>query len=262
MSSGLRRPIFVSPDADLPPPRPGVRYVNVPKLGIVVADDRLRQRVNRYFHKPMLVLALLVLPVLGIEFLIRPPQFSLVWWLNAIAMAIIWIAFVVEFTVKVSIAECRLEYCKRNWLDMIIIAIPALRPLRLASVAKTTRVFTLRGVAMKFLRYAVTLLVGLEITERLMRRFGVQPRPDRPDPATMTRRQLVTELKQLRSRLDQWEDWRESYEEYLDRLEHENNAAAACGSPEPELPRPMPERPDESGTDAPPVNADPRPARG
>ena len=34
----------------LPPPRPGTRYLSVAWVGIVVADDRLRRRVDRFFH--------------------------------------------------------------------------------------------------------------------------------------------------------------------------------------------------------------------
>ena len=61
-------------DSDLPPPRPGVRHVKLKRVGVLVADDELRQRVDRLFHRPMIFLALLVLPVLAIEHLYLNPD--------------------------------------------------------------------------------------------------------------------------------------------------------------------------------------------
>ncbi len=104
----------------LPPPRPGVRYVNVPVIGIVIADDPLRAQVRRRFHWPMIVLALLTLPALAIEFFVQPAVFSLLWWANWTAIWSIWTAFVIEFVVKIAIAESRtviLEGCGHAMLS-------------------------------------------------------------------------------------------------------------------------------------------------
>jgi len=213
---------LVRKDTPLPPPRPGVRYVAVPVIQyVIIADDPLRRRINRLFHWPMIVLALLTLPALGVEFLLRPEPGTWLWWLNWTAIWVIWAAFLIEFVIKIAIAECRLEYCKRNWLDIIIIVLPALRPLRLAYVAKTSRVFTLRGVAMKFARYAFTIVIGLEATERLLHRFGLRLRDQRRDPADMTRHQLMTEVKQLRRLVDDWEAWYEAHQAHLEQFGRE-----------------------------------------
>jgi len=162
----------------------------------------------------MMALALAVLPLIAWEF-IAPPAFGTwQWWLSASAMAVIWTAYVFEFVVKIAIAECRIEYCRRNWLDIVIIALPLLRPLRVAYLARTGRMFALRGAAMRLLRFSVTLLIGLEATDRIMRRLGLKRRAGEIEPAEMTRHQLEQEVRRLRDRVHAWETWRAEHEQY------------------------------------------------
>ena len=98
----------------------------------------------------------------------RAPEGPLQWAIE-IGFGIIWLAFVVEFVIKITIAECRLEYIRRNWLDLVIIAVPLLRPLRAfratQGLARTTRVFKMRGVGMKCARYIFTVILGLKLTD-------------------------------------------------------------------------------------------------
>lgn len=209
------KPWIVPPGTVLPPPRPGVRIVRVPWLGLVISDDDLRQRVDDVFHWPMIVLALLVLPLLGIEFLERPERWTWLWWVSLIGMTVIWVAFVAEFVIKIAIAESRLEYARRNWLDILIILIPALRPLRVSSLARTTRVFTLRGVGMKCARYVFSIVIGMEATDRLLQRIGLRARHRGVNPARMTRTQLIDEVRRLRSLAERWEQWHEAEAQHL-----------------------------------------------
>jgi len=206
---------IVEHGTELPPPPPGIRYVGVPILGIVIADDDLRQRINRRFHWPMITLALAVLPIIAIEIFLDPPYGTFLWWTKIVGLTVIWFAFTIEFMIKILIAECRIEYCKRNWLDIIIIILPVLRPLRVASVARTTRVFTLRGVGMKLLRYVFTIVVGLEATDRFLERIGIKRKKNRRDPINMTRYQLTDEVKKLRKLTDSWEEWYEAQQQFL-----------------------------------------------
>lgn len=203
-------------ETKLMPPRPGTRHVRVVQLGIVIADDRVRRRVERFFHWPMIILALLVLPLLAIEFFLRPAVGTQLWWISLVAMSFIWLAFLIEFCVKISVAECRLEYARRNWLDILIILLPILRPLRVATLAKTTRIFTLRGVGMKFARSVFTVLVGLEATNRLLNRVGIKTRQGSKDPAEMTRYELMDEVKKLRGLAERWEAWHEQQAWYVE----------------------------------------------
>ena len=74
MSHAARKQVTVPHGTELPPPRPGVRYVRVPLWGIVIADDELRRRVDDRFHWPMIILALAILPLFLIERHQRAPK--------------------------------------------------------------------------------------------------------------------------------------------------------------------------------------------
>ncbi|MCP3903809.1 MAG: ion transporter [Planctomycetes bacterium] len=211
MTTERQKHVIVPHGTRLPPPRPGVRHVRVPKWRVVISDDELRNRVDRVFHWPMILLALAVLPLLIIEFIQKPEG-----WLDIavrIGFAVIWLAFVVEFFIKIAIAESRVEYVRRNWLDVIIIILPLFRPLRLA---RTARVFKLRGVGMKVVRHLFTIVIGMEATNRVLERFGIKPGAGRRHPDDMTRHELTAELKVLRSRIDAWEAWHEAHDAHVD----------------------------------------------
>jgi hypothetical protein len=218
-------PVIVPKGTVLPPPRPGVRYVRVPMLGIVISDDNLRYRVGRRFYWPMIILALLVLPLLASEYLViqhlSETDKKIAYNVVYITEAFISLAFLVEFMVKVTIAEDRIEYIRRNWLDIIIILLPFLRALRVVragtTMARTTRAFRLRGVGMKAARYVFTIVIGLEATDRLLQRVGIKRRKGRRKPERMTRHQLMDEVTRLRKVADGWHDW------YTDRVEFEKD---------------------------------------
>ncbi len=221
MTDSSDNPVIVPRGTLLPPPRPGVRHVKVPLLGIVISDDELRARVDRRFRWPMIILALLVLPLIGMEIFLRPrlpeSQQELAGMLILVVEVTISFAFLIELLVKLTIAESRLEYIRRNWLDIVVILLPLLRTLRvlrLARVAQTSRTFRLRGVGMKFARRILTVLLGFKITDRILERFGVRLHRGRKDPTVMTRYQLMDEVKRLRKLSDAWEDWYEAQHDY------------------------------------------------
>lgn len=217
----LRRETLHAP----PPPMPGMRYVRVPFRGVMVADDDLRRAIDRFFHLPMIALALAILPLLAWELLWPPPSGTWLWWVSAISLGVIWLAFLVEFIIKIAIAESRVEYVRRNWLDVVVLCLPALRPLRVGAVVRTSRVFALRGVGMKFLRYAVTIVIGLEATDRYLARVGVRRRRDgRPDPNEMTRLALMDEVRRLRRRNEAWERWYREHKAFIDATRREGDA--------------------------------------
>ncbi|MCZ6834890.1 MAG: hypothetical protein O7G85_03880 [Planctomycetota bacterium] len=216
MSDTTKKPVMVRKGHALPPPRPGVRHVHLFVIPvIVISDDILRKHVDRRFHWPMIVLALLMLPLLVVELLV-PDKSLWLWWVCWSAMTLIWFAFLIEFVVKITIAECRLEYAKRNWLDIFIILLPALRPLRIASITRTSRLFTLRGVGLKFARYIFTVILGMEATDRLLHRIGLKKNREQKHPDKMTRHQISRELLQLRSLANDWEDWYAMHQAYLE----------------------------------------------
>jgi hypothetical protein len=198
---------------------PGCVRLRLPCVGWLDVDDDTRQRVDHLFHVPMLILSLLVLPVLGLEYLqwkanesqtsFWGQQYLTEDWLTVAvgaAMVVIWLAFMVEFTVKIAIAPNRLRYAARNWLDIVIIALPMLRPfrgmraLRAARIANVSRVFTLRGVVVKFARTAGAFVLGLEGVRRLRARF-IPPADNPqapPDYHYWTKSALIEEIERLK----------------------------------------------------------------
>lgn len=155
--------------ACLPIVRIGVRdpraggQVWLPRLGWRTPDEQLVKDVDRTLSTPMLLISLAVLPVVIVEYvyaekLEAEPRLA---QLTAVATAVIWWAFTVEFALMVSLTSKKLAYCKQHWLDIIIILLPVVaflralrlgRLLRLQSLGKTVRMYKLRGVAMRMYR--------------------------------------------------------------------------------------------------------------
>ncbi len=210
------RPWRVPVGTQLPPPPPGTRHVRAPGLGIVIADDDVRERVERTFHWPMILLAVAVLPLLALEVQGDLPKDLAVW--VDVGFGLVWVAFLIEFVVKIAVAESRWEYVKRNWLDLVVILLPVLRVLRISALGRSVRLLRLRGVALKAARSAMTLFVTFSVADRLLRRLGVErdARPDRPPPASMTRYALIDEVSALRARNDRWAAWYEQHRAFLE----------------------------------------------
>jgi voltage-gated potassium channel len=90
---------------------------------------------------PMTVLALLWLPVLVIPFVVKLPS-----GVSATFEAIdftVWAAFVVEYLVKLWLTPARKTFVTHHLVDLAVIALPMLRPLR---AARLLRLLTLARV--------------------------------------------------------------------------------------------------------------------
>ena len=154
------------------------RRVWLPGLGWRPPGRHLRRRLSRHFSGPMLGIALLILPVLVVEFLMKE-QIARHTGLRValhISTGVIWLAFAAEYIVMISVAEKKLDYMRKHWLDLAIILLPffaflrslqALRGTRLAQLAKLpmltklVRAYRLRGTAIKAFR-ALLLLEAVQ----------------------------------------------------------------------------------------------------
>ncbi len=154
----------------------------LPGLGWRRGGRRLQRQLERHFSVPMMVIALLIMPILIIEFFLKD-QVAAYRWLRILlhgGTGVIWFAFAAEFILMVSIAEKKLEYCKEHWIDLAIILLPLVSFLRTLSLAKATRLadlmriqqlsnlaraYRLRGTAIKALR----VLILFDLTERILR---------------------------------------------------------------------------------------------
>lgn len=153
----------------------------LPRVGWQIADQSLVRRLERAFSLPMIGIALLILPVLGLQIFYndRIVDYPKTRFALHVGTGVIWFAFAAEFIVMVSVTPRKLKYCLRHWLDLVIIVLPLvsfLRTLRilrasqllntakLQHVARLIRVYRLRGVAVRGWRG----LVILELTQRIL----------------------------------------------------------------------------------------------
>jgi voltage-gated potassium channel len=150
----------------------------LPRLGWQQPGRALSRQLERALSKPMLVVALLILPVLLVEFgmgqlVAETPALRL---LLHVATGLIWLAFTAEFIVMMGATDRKLRYVKSHWIDLAIIILPLIsflrgirvlriaRIARLQQVAKMTRVYRMRGLLMKTMR----ALMLLEVVHRLL----------------------------------------------------------------------------------------------
>ncbi|MEO8268514.1 MAG: potassium channel protein [Aureliella sp.] len=152
----------------------------LPWWGWQIADHHLIHRLERAFSLPMIGIALLILPVLGLQTFYQDKitEYPALRAALHIGTGVIWFAFATEFIVMVSVTPRKFRYCRQHWLDLVIILLPLisfLRTLRILRAAKLmnmgklnqlprlVRVYRLRGVALRGWR----ALLLLDLAQRL-----------------------------------------------------------------------------------------------
>ncbi len=146
----------------------------LPGIGWRHPNKRLRRRLERRFSLPMFLIALLILPVLLVEYFLKAEVIAHPSLRVAIHVStgIIWFAFAFEFIVLVAVARKKVAYCKTHWLDIVIILLPlvsflrTLQVLKASQLSKMARVYRLRGTAVRALR----ALILLEFVQRIASR--------------------------------------------------------------------------------------------
>lgn len=99
------------------------------------------ERFERAVELPLLVLALVMVPLIVVPLAVDLPDrveatFVAADWL-------IWGAFAFEYVVRLSLTEKRWRFVRREWPDLLIIALPFLRPLRVVRSARALRLLRL-----------------------------------------------------------------------------------------------------------------------
>jgi voltage-gated potassium channel len=140
---------------------------------VVAAElNEKASRAKRRFEIPVLVAALLVVPVIIIEQ--SDPSEA---WLGIAVAAnwAIWAAFFLEYITVVSLADDRWSYTKSAWLDVFIIvaSFPLLPTLfagsRLLRLTRLSRVFRI----LRLVRLAAVLTRAGQSVRRLFRKRGL-----------------------------------------------------------------------------------------
>lgn len=144
----------------------------IPGLGWRNASGKLEALLARMFSAPMIIIALLVLPVVGAEFVYadKIAESTLGRSVINICSAFIWTAFVFEFVIMFSVVKKRVQYCRQHWIDIAVILLPLVsflgaarlgRLVKLNQLTRTAKIYRMRGLAIRAWR-AVVALDGID----------------------------------------------------------------------------------------------------
>ena len=132
----------------------------LPGLGWQEVGFELERRIKHALKVPMIIMALLILPLLAAEYFCsaRLGNDHLLAGLTAAASGLIWAAFTAEFILMAAISRSKFDYCKQHFLELLIILLPALgalgtiqlgRELRINQITKAANLYRLRGLAIR-----------------------------------------------------------------------------------------------------------------
>ncbi len=126
---------------------------------------QLLQRFEEATEWPLLFLALLMIPLLGVPLAFDVDSDTDL-AIEGVSY-IIWGVFAAELSIRTFLSEKRIRYLIRHWYDVLIVVVPFLRPLRIARSARAARLLKL-GRLMPFVARIWTS------TQSLMRHRGLQ----------------------------------------------------------------------------------------
>lgn len=133
----------------------------------VLESERLEllKRVEDWLETPMVILGFVWLALLVAEF---------IWGVNALFQGlgtIIWILFIIDFALKLTLAPHKLRYLRNNLLTLVALFIPALRIFR---IARAVRVLRLARTArsLRLVRVVTSLNRGMRALSATMGRRG------------------------------------------------------------------------------------------
>ncbi len=118
-------------------------------------------RFERQTAWPMMALALAIIPLLVVPLLVDLPSgaettfFALDW--------LIWIAFVLEYGIRLYLAPSKRHFVSHNIIDLLFVLIPFLRPLR---VLRSARAFAL----LRATRGVVVLMRAVDAVQDVLKR--------------------------------------------------------------------------------------------
>lgn len=133
----------------------------------VLESERLEllERVEAWLETPMVILGFVWLALLVAEF---------IWGVNSLFQGlgtIIWILFIIDFALKLTLAPHKLRYLRNNLLTLVALFIPALRIFR---IARAVRVLRLARTArsLRLVRVVTSLNRGMRALSATMGRRG------------------------------------------------------------------------------------------
>jgi len=125
----------------------------------------LLERFEQATEWPMLLLALAMIPLLGVPLAVEVDSDTDL-ALEGVSY-IIWAIFAVELSIRTFLSEKRIRYLIRHWFDVLIVVVPFLRPLRVARSARAARLLRLGRLTPFVARIWAS-------TQSMMKRRGLQ----------------------------------------------------------------------------------------
>lgn len=186
------------------------RYIWLPFWHWSLVTEGLFTELKKRFVLPMILIALLIVPVLVIEWKFMDevkeewPNLKIDLILETV-QTIIWIAFAFEFLLMISVTDKKLKYCKTNWIDLLIILLPFvsfLRTFRFSQIARlkyAARSFKFRGAITKTRQ-------GLILMDFVRRIFRLKPESELKRLQKMLR-ENERDRKQLEKKLLETAEW-------------------------------------------------------
>lgn len=107
-------------------------------------SDARRQRWEHLTDGPLLIAAALFLAAYAWPIL----QPGLPAWASqacTVVSWVVWITFALDFAVRLALAEGRWRFLYRNWMDILTLAVPMLRPIRALRVVVALNIIGRRG---------------------------------------------------------------------------------------------------------------------
>lgn len=167
--------------AALPPfrlavaPQAAPGWIWLPFTGWRRHGPGLFRRLELRFALPMLMVAVLIIPVIGVELLFadelaRDPQLAAA---LQVLTSLIWIAFTTEFILMITVAQKKLQYAREHWINLLIILLPLVAFLRMLFLIKALRAAKMsQAVQTVRLRVVLTrahrIAMLLNLLERLL----------------------------------------------------------------------------------------------
>ena len=122
----------------------------------MAGDQEAYDRFAAAVDTPLLVLALLWLPVLLVP-LVTHPSPGLADALDGVDYTV-WAVFAVEYLVKLYLAPAKSRFVRSHLLDLVVIVVPFLRPLRALRLVRMVRLVRVVSIASAMLRRARSIL--------------------------------------------------------------------------------------------------------
>ena len=201
----------------------------LPMLGWRRADKRLQRKLERMLSLPMIIIALMILPILIVDNFLKAQVAQYAWlrFLLHLGTGVIWFAFAAEFILMVSVAEKKLAYCKKNWIDLAIILLPLLsfmrslallrgtrlaQLMRIQQISKMARVYRLRGTVIRVIRALVLLEFAQRVFSRNPEKTIQRMRTELTEVEKRARylRHKIARLEREQSELDRFDAERQS----------------------------------------------------